>query len=94
MYDKVIQNNFMPLITFRSDNSFKNTVEALAQRKGINVSAYVKMLLTEGMRKDLSETTENGMTVGQELAVLRDDLEEKCCGPFSSTSALMKSLKK
>ncbi len=94
MYDKVIQNKIMPVITFRSDDPFKDTVEALAKRKGINVSAYIKMLLTEGMRKDLSEKTENGITVSQELAILKDDLEGKCFGPFTSVGPLMRKLKK
>lgn len=82
----------MPTITFKSDDQFKKTLETLARHKGINTSAYMKLILTKEMRKELSQVTENGMTVAQELEILDSDKNDKVYGPFETAEEMIKAL--
>lgn len=82
----------MATITFKAGDDFKKKLEAVAERKGINVSAYIKLCLTKAVRTDLSEMTENGMTVADELQLLAEDALEPEYGPFNTVDALMQSL--
>lgn len=84
----------MSTTSFKTDDEFKRKLDGVAKYKGINTSAYIKMVLTKGMREDLSEITENGMTVGEELEILRSDKEDPTYGPFETVDALMKALSK
>ena len=84
----------MATITFKAEDAFKKKLEAVAERKGINVSAYIKLCLTKEVRSDLSEITENGMTVAEELEILRSHKEDPIYGPFRTAKALMDSLNK
>jgi len=84
----------MATISFKSDGEFKNTLETLAKKKGINTSAYIKLILTEGVNEDLSRLTKNGLTVAEELAILSSDENEKTSRPYASAESLMKALKK
>jgi hypothetical protein len=81
----------MPVISFKANSDFKETLLKLSARTGINLSAYIKMLLTKSVKEELSRTTENGMTVAEELAILSADSEDTI-GPFSSVEELRKSL--
>jgi hypothetical protein len=60
----------MTTIAFRSDESLRGKLEHLAKYKGINLSALIKLYLTKAVKTDLSEVTENGITVAQELEIL------------------------
>lgn len=84
----------MPTISFKADGSFKDKIDVLAKKKGINTSAYIKMVLTKGMNDDLTEITENGLTVAEELQILSSDTQDKVYGPFKTAKSLLKALKK
>lgn len=83
----------MTTLSFKADNQLKSTLDVLAQKKGINLSAYIKLILTKGINEDLAELTENGLTVAEELAILKSAEEDQVHGPFKSAKALMKALK-
>lgn len=82
----------MAVISFKTDDEFRSKLEALAQKKGINISAYIKLTLTQTMNGELVEITENGLTVAEELAILAADKKDKVSGPFTETKDLMKAL--
>ena len=84
----------MPTISFKADVKFRDTVQTLAQKKGINTSAYIKLLLTKEMNNALSEITENGLTVDEEMRLLHEDAHDQEFGPFTTTKGLMRALKK
>ena len=84
----------MATISFKADDEFKARIEALAKNKGINTSAYIKLVLTKGVNGELVEITENGLTVAEELRILAADKDDKLSGPFTSGSSLIKALKK
>lgn len=83
----------MSTVSFKTDDDFKATLEILAKQKGINLSAYIKLLLTHGVMEELNRVTSNGMTVREELEILRSDLEDETYGPFTTVPALMKALR-
>ncbi len=82
----------MSTISFKTDEDFKGKLEQLAKKKGINLSAYIKLTLTKGVNCDLSEITENGLTVAEELEILASDKSENTSGPYTSSKSLMDSL--
>lgn len=88
----ILLSNTMATITFKAEDDFKKKLEAVAGHRGINVSAYIKLCLTKEVRTDLSEITENGMTVAEELEILRSDTEDPTYGPFETVEELMESL--
>ena len=82
----------MTTIAFRANESMKQELEHLAKRKGINLSALIKMYLTEVSRRDLNQITENGMTVAEELEILMA-IEEGGDGKvYDSAEEYIKSL--
>ena len=83
----------MTTISFKAEQDFKQTLEQLARSKGINTSAYLKLVLTEVMQKELSRVTENGFTVAEELRILAAS-KEPTSGPFHSVSELIADLEK
>ncbi|MFA6305119.1 MAG: hypothetical protein WC651_00090 [Candidatus Gracilibacteria bacterium] len=84
----------MTTVSFKAEESFKTKLEMLADKKGINTSAYIKMIITKGINEDLSETTENGLTVAEELEILSAEKKDKTHGPFKTAKAVMKALRK
>ncbi len=84
----------MTTISFKAQDELKTTLERLAQQKGINVSACIKLLLTKAIKEELSKSTENGFTVAEELSILYSDLNDEVIGPFASVSKLKKAFKK
>lgn len=84
----------MPTISFKADDDFKNSLEFLAQKKGINTSAYIKLLLTKELKIELVEITENGLTVAEELEILASDKNDRTFGPFATAKSTIKALKK
>ena len=95
MYEQVILNNTaMATISFKADDQFKKRLEMLAKSKGINISAYIKLNMTEAMNKELSRVTENGMTVAEELEILHSMKNDEVFGPFESTVELLEALNK
>ena len=60
----------MSTIAFRSDEALKRQLQHLAKSKGINLSALIKLYLTQSIKKDLNELAENGMSVAEELELL------------------------
>ncbi len=84
----------MTTISFKAEDDFKTVLDTLAERKGINTSAYIKLVLKQQMNGELVEITENGLTVAEELAILKSDKEDKAFGPFGNAKNLMKALKK
>lgn len=84
----------MVTISFKAEEEFKKNLDLLAERKGINTSAYIKLLLTKEINGELNELTENGLTVFEELRILTSDANDEVVGPFKSAKSLMKALKK
>jgi post-segregation antitoxin (ccd killing protein) len=82
----------MATISFKSDEEFKYKLGLLAKERGVNMSAYIKLLLTEAIQKELSRVTENGMTVAEELTILHSSRYDEVEGPFSTAEEFMKSL--
>jgi len=83
----------MPTLSFKTDKDLKKMIETIAQKKGINTSAYIKLTLKKGMDEDLSEITKNGLTVAEEIELLNSAAKDKVYGPFRTSAALMKALK-
>lgn len=84
----------MGTISFRADDGFKQKLDFLAVKKGINTSAYIKLLLTKGIGNDLSEITENGLTVAEELEILESEKNDKIYGPFKNSKEVLNALRK
>lgn len=84
----------MTTISFKADETLKEKLHALAKKKGVNTSAYIKLVLTKGVQEDLSEITENGLTVAEELQILSSDSNGAVHGPFKTAKSFMKALKK
>lgn len=84
----------MKTISFKAQDDLKSTLENLAYHKGINVSAFIKLLLTESLKKELNRVTENGITVAEELAILHADANDETYGPFKTIRELKKALSK
>lgn len=82
----------MATISFKTDDSLKAKLEALANRKGINTSAYIKLILTEKINGELIIMTENGLTVEEELRIINSDKKDKTSGPFKTAKAVWKAL--
>ncbi len=72
----------MTTISFKAENQFKNRLQSIARYKGINISAYIKLTLTKEIKNELSQITENGLTVAEELAILHSAKNEPAIGPF------------
>lgn len=81
-------------MSFKAEEELKDKIDILAKKKGINISAYIKLILTKGINKDLVEITENGFTVQEELDILRSDQNDKTSGPFKTAKSVMNALKK
>jgi len=60
----------MTTIAFKAEDEIKQKLLSLASSKGISLSALIKLYLTEAMKKDLSQITENGITKAEELELL------------------------
>lgn len=84
----------MTTVSFKADAELKGKLELLARKKGINTSAYIKLILTKGIDDELVAITGNGFTVQEELEILNSDREDKVYGPFLTAKSLMKELKK
>ena len=84
----------MTAISFKADDALRNHLMSLAQNAGINLSAYIKLLLTKSIKDELSRVTENGLTVAEELDLLLRDEEGETIGPFQSVKELRKSLER
>jgi predicted transcriptional regulator len=84
----------MATVSFKADDDFKKKLDVLAEKKGINTSAYIKLILTKEVKNELTEITENGLTVAEELEILDSAANDRVFGPFSTTKALLKALKK
>ncbi len=84
----------MTTISFKADPILKEKLNILAERKGINTSAYIKLILTQKINGELVELTENGLTVAEELEILHSAKKDKTIGPFKTAKALMKALSK
>lgn len=84
----------MTTVSFKAEEELKLKLDTLAQKKGINTSAYIKLVLTKTVQDELGEVTENGLTVAEELAIQDIDSKGKVHGPYSTTASLMRALKK
>jgi len=84
----------MTTVSFKAEDSLKETLDFLARRKGINMSAYIKLILTEKINDDLTRITQNGLTLAEEMEILVSAREDETVGPFSDVKSLMKALKK
>lgn len=84
----------MTTISFKADETLKEKLNVLAKKKGVNTSAYIKLVLTKGINEDLSEITENGLTVAEELQILSSDAQGKVHGPFKTAKSFIKALRK
>lgn len=91
---KVLPSKLMTTISFKSEDSFKAKLDILAKRKGINTSAYIKLILTKGVNDELIKITDNGLTVAEELEILASDKNDKVSGPFKTKKRLMSALRK
>lgn len=84
----------MATVSFKTDDEFKDKLNLLAEQKGINTSAYIKLVLTQEVNGEMSHLTENGLTIGEEMKILASDREDSVSGPFTNSRAFMKALKK
>ena len=91
--DSITKYYNMVTITFKAQEELKELLEHVAKQKGVNISAYIKLVLNKALKKDMQEVTENGLTVAEEIEVLRSEKEDKIFGPFDDVDDLMKSLK-
>lgn len=82
----------MATLSFKSDDELKKNISLLAKKKGINTSAYIKLILTKEVNNELSEITENGLTVAEELQILSSIKKDKKYGPFTTVKDFMNSL--
>ena len=55
----------MTTISFKAQDDLQKTLAFLAKKKGINLSALIKLLLTEALNEELSEAWPN-ITVQKE----------------------------
>lgn len=83
----------MTTVSFKADDNLKEMLNFLAGKKGINTSAYIKLILTEKINEDLEKTTQNGLTVAEEMEIFLSAKNDKTEGPFSDVKSLMKALK-
>lgn len=64
------------LLQIKIEPKLKKALEMIAEYKGISVGSLAKMFLTESSRQErLKMLTENGMTVEQEMEILRREEE-------------------
>lgn len=84
----------MAVVSFKTNDEFKRKIEMLAQKNGINTSAYIKLILTTAVNGELIEITENGLTVAEELAIRKSDAEDNVTGPFKTSKSMMRALKR
>ena len=64
------------LLQLKIDPELKKVLKMIADYKGISVSSLPKMFLTEHSRQErLKMLTENGMTIEQEMEILRREDE-------------------
>lgn len=84
----------MATVSFKAEPDLKRNLDALARRRGINTSAFIKLLLTERLNRALAEVTENGLTVAEELAIRASDARDPEEGPFRSAAAVVRALRK
>ena len=84
----------MTTVSFKAESDLKRNLDALARRRGINTSAFIKLLLTRELNNALAEVTENGLTVAEELAIRASDAHDPIVGPFRSAAAAMRALRK
>lgn len=83
----------MATISFKAGEDLKQKLETLAEKKGINTSAYIKLILTEKINGELVMLTENGLTVEEELRIVASNKNDKFVGPFKTAKSLMKALR-
>ncbi len=84
----------MTTIAFKVDTALKDNLQTLVRNKGINTSAYTKLMLTEKPKKELSQITENGFTAAEELEILASIKHDKRHGPFKTAEAFLRALKR
>lgn len=82
----------MTTIAFRLDEQLKKKLTSIAKNKGINLSALIKMYLTQSVKRDLNEITENGMTVAEELELLAQAEEGSTGEIYNNVEDFIKSL--
>jgi len=64
------------LLQVKVDPVLKQDLDDVAQYKGIPVTSFIKLTLTEVVRKEKKEMfTANGLTEAEELEILRRDKE-------------------
>lgn len=83
----------MSIITFKTTDNFKKNLILISQIKGINMSAYIKLVLTNAIKKELNRLAENGLTVSEELKIINSSLFDEKYGPFDNPDELISSLK-
>ncbi|PIQ78662.1 hypothetical protein COV81_04580 [Candidatus Peregrinibacteria bacterium CG11_big_fil_rev_8_21_14_0_20_41_10] len=83
----------MATVSFKASPELKTKLESVAQIKGINLSAYIKLILTAALKDELIKVTENGLTVAEELEILASTMDDETTGPFTDTNELLKSLR-
>jgi predicted transcriptional regulator len=83
----------MTTISFKAEDKLKKNLQKASKRKGINLSAYIKLTLTEALERDLNQSnkTPNNMTEAEEDLLLKTkDVDVSV--PHKSVKELIKSL--
>lgn len=83
----------MTQISFKADNEFSIKLKLAAKSKGITPSAYMKLNLKKQIDGDLSELTENGLTIAEEQAILEAVRSDNAIGPFDNIEEAIEALK-
>ncbi|MBT3864655.1 hypothetical protein HOE67_04715 [Candidatus Peregrinibacteria bacterium] len=81
----------MVTVTFKAQEDLKKMLDGMAKYKGVSLSSLIKLILTQGLKEELSKKTVNGFTVRKELEILEAS-DEPGIGPFSDVESLFKSL--
>ena len=90
----LLSKPIMATVSFKADDNLKKILDTLAKKKGINTSAYIKLVLKKGVDDDLAEITKNGLTVAEEMEILAADTDSKVHGPYKTAKSAINALKK
>lgn len=82
----------MKTLSFKAQDELLALLTFLAQKKGINLSALIKLLLNQALNEELSTLTPNGMTLAEEFEILESDLNDEVSPSFNSVDQLKKAL--
>ena len=82
----------MSRISFQAKDDLQRKLQTIAESKGLNMSSFIRMALTDYTNRELSKVTENGFTVAEELDILDTIQKDEFVGPFDIVEEMIESL--